>query len=70
MVSGYPVILDTPAGEPPVRKPAAEWARLKKPEAWKLAGAQQAGKWDAQWPILSEDEFDAAISATGEISIG
>ncbi len=56
----------------PVRKPVSEWARAKKPEAWKLAGAVAAGKWELEvgFPSLTESEFDAAIQAAGDIRIG
>lgn len=57
----------TPA---PVMKAAAEWARIKKPAAWKFAAAAHAGKWEAQWPVITEEAFDAAIAAAGEIQIG
>jgi hypothetical protein len=53
-----------------VRKPPADWRAQKKPDAWKFAAAMQAGKWEERWPQLTEDEFDAAIKAAGEIRIG
>ena len=54
------------------RRPVSDWVRAKKPAAWKLAGAVQAGKWELEvgFPLLSESEFDAAIAAVGDIRIG
>lgn len=51
---------------------ASYWAAKKKPEAWKLAAAAAAGKWelDTGFPEMTEAEFDAAIQAAGEIRIG
>jgi len=56
----------------PETRPVSEWVRAKKPEAWKLAAAAQAGKWElgTGWPAISEEDFDAAIKAAGEIRIG
>jgi len=62
---------DIPAEQTaPARKSVGEWSRAKKPAAWKLAGAAHAGKWEDEFPVITEAEFDAAIQAAGDIRIG
>jgi hypothetical protein len=54
----------------PVRKTPPQWRTLKKPADWQFAGAAELGKWTDFAPLLTEEEFDAAIRAAGEIQIG
>lgn len=58
------------AAAPSPRKFPSQWAAQKKPEAWQFAAASAAGRWEPEFPALTEDEFDAAIKAASEIRIG
>ena len=35
-----------------------------------FAGAKAAGRWEDEWPLLTESAFDAALEAAGSISLG
>jgi hypothetical protein len=36
----------------------------------RFAGAKAAGRWEDEWPLLTEADFDAALEAAGSISLG
>lgn len=58
------------AAAPLVQKAPPAWAAQKKTPAWAYAGAGSIGRWEAEWPLLTEAEFDAAIEAFTGAEIG
>jgi len=74
--------LDTSA--PPAKKPVSFWLGRKRPpepqhdadrKARNLfdvlyAGAAAAGRWEPEFTLLSEDEFDKALQAVAQIQMG
>lgn len=35
-----------------------------------FAGAKSAGGWEDEWPLMSEDEFDAALEKVATLELG
>jgi len=76
--------LRTSAIPAPPRAGPAAWRNKKRPPEPKhqverearthfdvrLAGAAAAGRWEDDWPQLTEAEFDAALQAAGEVELG
>lgn len=56
---------------PKVARIAAHEERLKKLKFdTYFAGAKAAGKWEDEWPALTEKEFIQALQDVGDLSIG
>lgn len=73
-----------PVAAPPRKRAVGEWHRLKRPadgpthdsklaqvlfDAF-FAGAVSAGRWELENTSITEAEFDASITAVGQIEIG
>jgi hypothetical protein len=68
----------------PAKKPVSFWLGRKRPpepmhEADRrarvmfdvlFAGAKAAGRWEDDWPLMTEDEFDKALAAVANIKMG
>lgn len=68
----------------PFRAGPAAWQRKKQPPEGRVAderlvrlhfdvqfaGAKSAGRWEEDWPLLTEIEFDAALAAVANLKLG
>lgn len=59
-----------PAPQPVRRLPPERWAAEKKPQAWLLAGAFAHHRWEREFTLLTEAEFDHGLATVANLKIG